>query len=261
MMVFKNWIPKLVDTRFGEFRKVSDDFSVFIDEKGISQGDKYDIGRIRLLLYTLGKSIMEGRMNLINIINMNDEGIKKLDEMYKDFADTYKKETGETLTLSREDFMDLIRVNLRNQIKELLILASLLGSALALGLIAPDDEDDDRATKNAHRYAQKVVDKFIGELSFFYNPLEVQSLLSGSMFPAIGLTSDFLKFVKHLSVEATGMDFDSDTTYDEARKKAMPSKYLFKMLPVTKSFLTYAAIISDDFAREYDIVIQKESRR
>ena len=261
MMVFKNWIPKLVDTRFGEFRKVSDDFSVFIDENGISQGDKYDVGRIRLLFYVLGKSIMEGRMNLINIINMNDEGIKKLDEMYKDFADTYKKETGETLTLSREDFMDLIRVNLRNQIKELLILASLLGAALSLGIIAPDDEDDDRATKNAHRYAQKVVDKFIGELSFFYNPLEIQSLLSGTMFPAIGLTSDFLKFVKHLGMEATGMDFDSSTSYDDARKKAMPSKYLFKMLPVTKSMLTYAAIISDDFAREYDIVIQKESRR
>ena len=81
------------------------------------------------------------------------------------------------------------------------------------------------------------------------------------MFPAIGLTSDFLKFVKHLGVEATGMDFDSSTSYDDARKKAMPSKYLFKMLPVTKSMLTYAAIISDDFAREYDIVIQKESRR
>ena len=261
MMVFKNWIPKLVDTRFGEFRKVSDDFSVIIDENGISQGDKYDVGRIRLLLYTLGKSIMEGRMNLMNIINMNDEGIKKLDEMYKDFADTYKKETGETLTLSREDFMDLIRVNLRNQIKELLILASLLGAALALGFMAPDDEDDDRATKNAHRYAQKVVDKFIGELSFFYNPLEIQNLVSGSMFPAIGLTSDFLKFTSHLSREVTGIDFDSDTTYDEARKKAMPSKYLFKMLPVTKSLLTYAAIISDDFAREYDITIQKNNTR
>ena len=34
MMVFKNWIPKLVDTRFGEFRKVADDFSVEIDEDG-----------------------------------------------------------------------------------------------------------------------------------------------------------------------------------------------------------------------------------
>ena len=261
MMVFKNWIPKLVDTRFGEFRKVSDDFSVIIDEDGISEGDKYDVGRIRFLFYVLGKSIMEGRMNLMNIINMNDAGIKRLDEMYKDFADTYKKETGETLTLSREDFMDMIRVNLRNQIKELLILASLLGAALALGFMAPDDEDDDRATKNAHRYAQKVVDKFIGELSFFYNPLEIQNLVSGSMFPAIGLTSDFLKFTSHLSREVTGIDFDSDTTYDEARKKAMPSKYLFKMLPVTKSLLTYSAIISDDFAREYDITIQKNNTR
>ena len=49
MMVFKGWIPKLMDTRFSEFRKVSDDFSVTIDNEGVSQGQKYDVGRIRLL--------------------------------------------------------------------------------------------------------------------------------------------------------------------------------------------------------------------
>jgi hypothetical protein len=38
MMVFKNWIPKLIDTRFGELRKISDDFSVTIDENGLTDG-------------------------------------------------------------------------------------------------------------------------------------------------------------------------------------------------------------------------------
>ena len=56
------------------------------------------------------------------------------------------------------------------------------------------------------------------------------------------------------------MDFDSETTDDEARKKALPTKYLFKMLPVTKSALTYAAILDAEFAKEYDITIQKENR-
>lgn len=262
MMVFKNWIPKLVDTRFGEFRKISDDFSVVIDEDGIPQGEKYDIGRLRLLAIVLGKGIVQGSTNLANIIKMNDAGIEELNRMFEDFRETYEAQTGEVLTLTREDFMDLIRTNLRNQVKELSILVSLLGAMLALGFMAPDEDDEaDRATKNMHRYAQRVVDKFIGELSFFYNPIEFQNLLSGSMFPAIGLTSDISRFTKHLLIEGTGVDFDAETTSDEAREKAMPTKYLFKMLPVTKSALTYASIISDDFAREYDITIQKEARR
>ena len=261
MMVFKGWIPKLLDTRFGEFRKISDDFSVEIGEDGIPIGEKYDIGRIRLLGTVLGKGILEGARNVQNILLMNDAGIEAIDEMFEEFREKYEAETGEPLTISREDFMDLIRTNLRNQIKELTILLSLFGAMMALGFLAPDDDDDDKASKNMHRYAQRVVDKFIGELSFFYNPLEFQKLLSGSTFPAIGLISDITRFTKHTMVEMTGVDFDSETSTEEARQKAMPTKYLFKMLPVTKPALTYAAVLSDDFAREYDITIQKESSR
>jgi hypothetical protein len=262
MMVFKNWIPKLLDTRFSEFRKISDDFSVMIDDAtGEISGEKYDIGRIRLLFSVLGKGIIKGARDLNNILAMNDAGIETLDQMFEEFRIKYEQETGETLNMTREEFMDLIRTNLRNQMKELLILLSMFGSMMALGFMAPDDDDDaDRATKNAHRYAQKVVDKFIGELSFFYNPLEFQKLLSGSMFPAMGLTADVIRFTSHLGTEVTGMDFDSETTDEEARKKALPTKYLFKMLPITKSALTYAAILDAEFAKEYDITIQKENR-
>jgi hypothetical protein len=261
MMVFKGWIPKLLDTRFGEFRKISDDFSVEIGEDGIPMGEKYDIGRIRLLGSVLGQGILKGARNVQNILLMNDAGIEAIDEMFEEFKEKYEAETGEALTISREDFMDLIRTNLRNQIKELTILLSLFGAMMALGFIAPDDDDDDKASKNMHRYAQRVVDKFIGELSFFYNPLEFQRILRGSTFPPIGLTSDIIRFTKHSMVQMTGVDFDSETSIEEARQKAMPTKYLFKMLPVTKSALTYAAVLSSDFAKEYDITIQKETTR
>lgn len=266
MMIFKNWIPKLVDTRFGEFRKISDDFSVRIEEdidgNLITTGEKYDVGRIRLLGHVLGQGIIKGAMNLRNIIAMNDAGIEELDKMFEEFRAKYEEETGETLNITREQFMDLIRNNLRNQIKELTILLSMFGAMLALGFLAPDEDDEsDRASRNAHRFAQRTVDKFIGELSFFYNPLEIQKLLSGSAFPALGLTADIIRFTNHFWTETTGMDFDPDTTYEEARKKALPTKYLFKMLPITKSALTYGAILDADFAKEYDITIQKESRR
>jgi hypothetical protein len=259
MMVFKRWIPKLADTRFSEFRKVANDFSVEFGEDGI-QGESYDIGRIRLLSSVLGRSIMERSNYIKDILSMNDAGIAELDRMFYEYSQEYKKRTGEEMTMSKDDFIDMVRNNLRNQLKELAILLSLFGAMLALGVMAPDDDEGDRASRNFHRYSQKVISKFVGELSFFYNPAEVQKLASGSIFPAIGLLDDVTKFTKHFFIETTGMDFDPSTTDEEARKKARPIKYLMKAAPVTKSMLTYGSIFSADFATEFDITIQKQNR-
>ena len=260
MMVFKGWIPKLADTRFSEFRKVSDDFSVTINEEGIPEGQKYDIGRIRLLGHVLTFNIVKGAIDINNILQFNQDGLNKLDSLFDEFRRKYEADTGETLNMSREDFIDLVRTNLRNQLKELLILAHLMGMALALGFIAPED-DEDKASKNAHRYAQRVVDKFVSELSFFYNPAELESILSGGIFPAIGLVRDFEKFSTHFFKEITGLDMDPNTSFEEAREKALPIKYAMKMLPVTKSLVTYLSILNEDFAKEFDVTIQKETRR
>lgn len=261
MMIFKNWIPKLVDTRFGEFRKVSDDFSVEIGEDGLTTGEKYDIGRIRLFAYVLGTSIRDRSTNIINILNVNEKGLATLDKMYEEFAEQYQKRTGKPLEMDKAEFIDMVRTNLRNQIKELSILLSMFGAMFALGFVAPD-EDDDKADKNFHRYTQRVIDKFIGELSFFYNPAEFQKILSGSMFPAIGIFSDIGRFVNHLVMEISGIDTSNpDLSAEQVRKKAQPIKNLGKMFPVSKSAFTYGAILDADFAKEFDITIQKESSR
>jgi len=132
--------------------------------------------------------------------------------------------------------------------------------ALTLGFIAPED-DEDKASKNAHRYAQRVVDKFVTELSFFYNPAELESILSGGIFPAIGIVRDFERFTTHFFKEVTGMDLDPNTSYEDVRKKAQPIKNAMKMLPVTKSLVTYLSILNEDFAKEFNVTIQKENRR
>lgn len=261
MMVFKNWIPKLVDTRFGELRKISDDFSVTIDENGLTEGEKYDIGRVRLWWGVLASSINDRSFNVLNILQVNDKGILLLDKMYLEYKAAFEKRTGEKFTMTKEDFNDMIKTNLKNQVQELTMLLVLVGLKLSMGLLPPDD-DEDKATKNFFRYSQRVVDKFVGELSFFYNPLEAEHLLSGSMFPAIGVFSDIIKFISHFSSQVLGFEIsDPSLSSEEVRKKAQPIKYLGKMLPVTKSLMTYGAIFNDDFAKEFDITIQKESRR
>jgi hypothetical protein len=259
MMLFKNWIPKLTDTRFSEFRKVSDDFSVEINEDGIPMGEKYDIGRIRLLASVVVSSFQDKATNLINILKMNDEGIKKLDKMYEEYRAEYETNTGETLNMTREEFIDMVRSNLHNQMKELAMLGALMSMMFAMGFMAPDD-DEDKAAKNFHRFTIRVMDKFVSELSFFYNPINYESLLSGSIFPAAGLLSDMGRFVNHTYMEATGLDMDPSTSQEDVRKKAQPIKYTMKMLPFTKSLVTYLAIFDADFAKEFDVTVPKENR-
>ena len=223
--------------------------------------DRYDIGRVRLFASFLSFNIIKTINDINNIIQVNEEGVLQLDAMYEKFAEDYKKRTGEDLTISREDFMDLIRTNLRNQVKELTILIAMFGLMLSIGFMAPDD-DEDKATKNFFRYSQKVMDKFVGELSFFYNPVEFQKMLSGSTFPALGLFSDIEKFITHFTMETTGLDLsETDRTPEEVREKAKPIKYAAKMLPITKSLITYLSLFSEEFAKEYDITIQNKSNR
>jgi len=259
MMLFKNWIPKLTDTRFSEFRRVSDDFSVEIGEDGIPIGEKYDIGRVRLLASVIGSSFKDKETNLLNIINMNEAGVKKLNDMYDEYRAEYEKTTGQQLYMTKEQFIDMIRNNLQNQIKELAMLGALIGMMFSLGFMAPDD-DKDKATKNAHRFIVKTIDKFVGELSFFYNPVNYQSLLDQGIFPAAGIIRDFGKFMDHTWMETTGLDMNPSTSPEDVRKKAQPIKNAMKMFPFTKSLVTYLAILDADFAKEYDVTIQKENR-
>ena len=261
MMVFKNWIPKLVDTRFSEFRKVSDDFSVEIDEDGNITGEKYDIGRIRLWFYVMGTSVRDKSMNVLNILKVNQKGLEALDKMYEDFSRKYEQRHGRPLEMTREDFIDMIRTNLRNQMKELAIAVAIVGANMALGFIT-HDPDDDKADKNRFRWYQRTLDRFASELLFFYNPMEFQKLLTGSMFPAIGLVTDIMRFFDHLTMEITGYDSSHpDWDMDKVRENAQPIKNGARMFPGAKASMTYLSILDAEFAKEFDITIQKESRR
>jgi len=153
----------------------------------------------------------------------------------------------------------MIRLNLRNQVRELALLASLLGMALALGWMAPDD-DKDRATKNKFRYFQKVVDKFISEVSFFYNPAEMATTLDSGL-PAIGLFEDFGRATNHFFKETTGIDlFDPTKSAEQVRKEAQPIKNVMKLFPVSNSILPLLASFDEEFAKEFNITISKTAR-
>jgi len=160
--------------------------------------------------------------------------------------------------MTKEDFYDLIRTNLRNEIKELAALLTLLALTMSMGLLAPDD-DKDKATKNRFRFIQKTIDRFLSELLFFYNPGEMTQTLSGGI-PAIGIFKDISKFMGHFTEEITGLDLSNpDRSMEEVRKNAQPIKNAMKLFPISKSFVNYFAIFDEDFAKEFDVTIPKNN--
>lgn len=261
-MLFKNWIYPLYTTRFGEFRKVADNFSVEVTDEGLTEGEKYDIGRVRMLLHVIGNQIRDKAGNITDILQANEKGIEAMDKLFMDYAAEYKKRTGRNLEMNREEFYDMIRINLKNQMRELTLLLSLLGIALSMKFMAPDDDDDSRADKNFYRFWQRTIDRFIQELSFYYSPSQFYDLLSGSAFPALGVIGDVKKATNHFMMQTTGFDISNPMlSQEEVREKAQPIKNIAKVFPFTKSLMTYGAIFSEDWAREFDITIQKETRK
>ena len=266
MMVFKGWIPKLVDTRFGEFRKTGDDFGVTISDNGLTTGEKYDIGRIRLFLGNfLHVNIIRSIKELKDIGafggNITDAGLAKLDNMFVKYTKDYESRTGEKLNMSRDDFIDLIRTNTRKQLQELIILINLNLMLFAVGFMEPDD-DADKADKNFYRYSRKIFRRFREELMFFYNPAEWSATFSGGIFPSISLFGEMSRFIDHFFQEITGYDTKGkDRNAAQVREDAKPIKYLMKMVPLTKSLVTWLALFSPEWAEEMDITVQETNRR
>ena len=260
MMVFKGWIPKLVDTRFSEFRKVGDDFNVRVDENGLTTGEKYDIGRIRLFYGFLSANLIKSATDIIGVLNVTDAGLDTLDKKFEYYSKYYKETTGEDLNMSKEDFIDMVRTNLRKQLQELLLLVGLNLMLFAAGFMEPDDEDD-RAARNWFYFQNKTLRRFQQELMFFYNPSEWSATLSGGIFPSISLLEEITRFVGQSAKEITGYDFSNpNKSIQDVRRDAMPVKYGMKLLPVTKSLVQWLSIFDIGFAEEFDVTINARPR-
>jgi hypothetical protein len=262
MMVFKKWIYPLLETRFSGIHKLgADDFSTFINDEGMLEGEKYDLGRASLFLKLMYDSIKDRQVNIKNVLQVNEAGIKKLDDLYEHYSQQYYKKTGQPLNMSKADFADMIRQNVQSSLKEIAYIVALTAAAFALGFFAPDD-DDDKAAKNRHRYYLRMLDKIRDEITFFYNPNEIRNIAAGGIFPAIAVVTDALTFFKHLSEQITGIPITGKKgrTAEQVRKDAMPVKDLLKnFIPGGKTVLTFGGVLSEDWAKEFDITIKAQN--
>lgn len=251
MMMFKRWIPPLATNRFGGLQKNVDT-------------SQYEMGRARMVWQIIFngdgghvKGLIKGIKNLRDMAAGNAEGIKALAAYYERAATTYKNKTGNDLEMTPEEFYDMTRRAITQQAKELGVLLTMLSGFMAIkGAGVPDDEDEQ--TKNFYRVTLRMLDKLTDEISFYYNPLSLQQISTGSWMPSLGLLTDGIKFTNSLRKEGWAQLSGNE----DMAEAAHPTKDFFQMIPLANQiFRTFIPLIDPEVAKDLGIQVSTESRR
>ena len=237
-MVFKNWIPRLVDVRMGNL-------------KYNNASDAYEWGRMRMVFRILSEDLLGSLGNLRNSLIANEKGVEFLRELYEKKKADYEKDTGKTLEMTQDEFIDLVRSNLKSQLLDTIMLVSLFILVASLKANMPDD-DEDPAVKAQYRFIVKAADKFKDELAYFYDPTSFSSLLGNGLFPSLGLVDNmrkgFTNFFKENWALATG---DVETAED-----TKVIKYWMKTFPFTNQMAGYLPMFFPELAKDLGLRVQ-----
>jgi hypothetical protein len=241
MMLYKNWIPRLMDVRFGSL-------------KYNSASDAYEWGRMRTFYSILGWDLLKATGRIKNTFLANDKGIATMREIYEKQREDYKRETGKELKMTEAQFIDLFKTNIRGQMKDALFLLTLCSIYMAMKSVPPDP-DEDPAIKNQYKFMMRAVDKLRDEISFFYDPSTFANLLSTGIFPSIKLITDFEKLFTNFMQEMFGLALGKEDWVDDAK----PLKYLMKTFPISNQAAQYLPMFYPDVAKDLGIKMQSQS--
>ena len=240
-MVFKNWIPRLVDVRVG-------------DLKYNSASDAYEWGRMRMVFGMLSLNVMKSVKRLRNTLVGNEKGVEYMREMWEKKKEAYERETGKTLNMTEGEFMELVRRNLKSQMTDTMFLLALIGLVAALKANAPDD-DEDPLVKNQYKFLMKAADKLRDEITYFYNPANLMQLVSGGIFPSLDLITNFEKILENFLTENYALVI-GDEELEESNKVI---KYVMKQFPVLNQVQQYLPMFVPEVAKDLGIKAQSQS--
>lgn len=237
-MVFKNWIPRLVDVRMGNL-------------KYNSASDAYEWGRTRMIFRVIKEDWWRSLRNLQGSLVANERGVEFMRDLYEKKKYDYERDTGKELDMTEAQFMDLVRGNIKSQVIDLIFYTTML--ILVAGIKDLPDDEEDPAVKNQYRYFIKMADKFKDEISYFYDPTALLKTVSGNVFPAISLIENFRKGFGNFFIENWAiMEGDQETVDD-----VYVIKYLMKTFPFTNQMVGYLPMFYPEMAKDLGIKMQK----
>jgi len=239
-MMFKGWIPRLADVRFGNL-------------KYNSASDAYEWGRMRTLTRLISEDLLGSIGNLIASIRGTEKGVDFMRQMYEKKKEDYETDTGKTLNMTETEFIDLTVKNLRANILDAVFLLTM--AMMLWGLKANEpDEDEDPRVRNAYKFAIKAADKLRDELLYFYDPTSIAGLISQGFFPSMSLLTNFATLLKNFGKENYAL-FTGD---EEAAKKNYVIKYLLKSFPITSQASSLLPMFYPDVAKDLGMKPQSQ---
>jgi hypothetical protein len=243
MMVFKNWIPRLVDVRIGNI-------------KYNAASDAYEWGRMRMIFGMVFTDTLKSINSLQSALGgNNDVWLEQVRGLYERKQSEYEANTGKKLDMTEDEFIALVNQNIKNQAVDLIILLGLISLLAGLKAAAPDD-DEDALVRNQYKFLLKATDKLTDELMYFYKPTTPLDLISGKggIFPSIGLLDNYKKFFTNFVSENYGIITDNEEIQDDAT----PIKYLMKSFPIASQASGYLPMFYPSLAKDLGIKMQSQ---
>lgn len=229
MFLFTNWLPQAIDTHFGGLAY----------NEGL---DRYEWGRTRLMGKILfGEGIIPKVGKLIKMARATEGGVQELHKLYTKKVEEYKKETGQDLKMTPEEFYDLVRQNLKIQGRELLTLLSVATLAMSAAALLPKkDEDPDH--QGYYTFAKRILNRSQDELELFYNPASFIKFADSSKFPMLAYLVNLKKASTSILQEVYGFTIQDDKIMDNAHV----IKNTLGPVPVFKEGLEVINILDPD---------------
>jgi hypothetical protein len=242
--MFKGWIPRLMDVRFGSL-------------KYNSASQAWEFGRMRTFanevskrnFYTLGnlKALLTG--------TVTEEGFDRMREDYEKKKADYEQQTGRKFNMTEEEYMNLYHKNLRGAIFDVIASLTFLGIFLEMVANKPD-KDEDKQIKNSYNFMLRMADKFRDELTYFYDPSSISSLMGTGVFPTFKLITDFEKLLKNFMKYNWGLIQGKN---GEDMKDIHFVKYLMNEFPGVNQAQQYLPMAAPDMAKAMGIQSQSQS--
>lgn len=238
-MMFKGWIPRLADVRFGNL-------------KYNAASDAYEWGRMRNTYRIISEDVFGAIGNLYNTFQGNEKGVNFMRELYEKKKADYETDTGKVLEMTETQFLDLVKKNVKGQLLDLIVLLTLVSLYAGIKAYAPDD---DEMSKNQHKFLVKGADKLRDELLYFYNPTSIANLVSQGVFPGMGLIKNFGTVFGNFLKE----NYYILTDQKEEQEKNFVIKYVMTSFPLTNQFKSWLPMFYPDLAKDLGIKTQSQS--
>lgn len=232
LMAFRSWIPRTIDSRYGELR-----YSEDIQD--------YELGRYRsfwnqIVSKQWAPLLKETAANL-GTFGYSDFGNATRDRARELYREAIIKDP--SITMTEEQFIDMHIANLKANMMEIYIVTSML--ALLMAVRPGDDDDKDDPLFAVRKVVTKQMARNMSELLFYYNPAEFNKILK-SPIPITRAFGDLYSLFYDTGKEGWGAATGNEKMQYEAR----PLKYGLKVFPVLNGLEAMASMIDEDYDRD-----------